>query len=251
VAALAVALVAARLARRPPSPDRSYGLIRAEVLAAFANGLFLALVCVLIFKEAIVRLAGSAPAVAGGPVLAVGLLGLAINLGSAWYLARGDRDNLNVRAALAHMLADALGSVGAALAAVFLLLGYPAADAVASLAIGGIILFGTWRLLRDASQILLQFAPSGVSCRDVERAVGAVAGVGGVHDLHAWSLDQATAIASLHVVIAPGHSPAVVRREVEAVLRGFGLAHATIQCEVEGDGACVDPGCSLGPAGSR
>ncbi len=252
VVALLLALVAARMARRPPSPDRSFGMVRAEVLGAFANGLFLVFVCALIFKEAIERLMTSSPAVDAGPVLVVGILGLAINLGSVWYLARGDRDNLNIRAALVHMLADALGSVGAILAAVFLHLGYSSADPLVSLAIGGIILFGTWRLIRDAGLVLLQFSPRGVCSRDIRRSVVGLPGVRDVHDLHVWSLDQSTSVASLHVVIDPDRSPAEIQVAVaELLARDFDIQHTTVQCELESDGTCGDGGCTLCATESR
>jgi cobalt-zinc-cadmium efflux system protein len=244
VAALALAYGAARLAARAPTAARSFGLIRAEVLGAFINGLILVLICAAVFKEAGARLALGAQAhpSAGWPVLVVGAVGLAINLGSAWYLARGDRANLNVRGALIHMLADALGSLGAMVAAVFMLLGYPEADAIVSILIGGLVLWAAWGLVRDSSSVLLQFAPDKVDCEAVRKAISEVSGVRDIHELHVWSLDHKAAVASVHIVTAPGSELAPLRVEVDSVLRGrFGIIHTTIQQEHPSD-----PPCSAG-----
>ena len=250
VAALALAYGATRLARRAPTATRSFGLVRAEVLGAFVNGLVLLLICGLVVKEAVARLlAGSeAQEISGWPVLVVGAIGLAINLGSAWYLARGDRDNLNVRGALMHMLADALGSAGAMVAAVFMLLGFPHADAIVSMLIGGLVLWGAWGLVRDASRVLLQFAPRRVDCGAARDAIMAMSAVREVHELHVWSLDHSATVASVHIVAEPGTSPAKLREEVELLLRErFAIHHTTIQQEspAEPPCSCHGLGCSF------
>jgi len=246
VGALALALAAAQLARRAATPDRSFGLRRAEILGAFVNALFLLVTCVLIFREATVRLMAGPEAIAGWPVLATGVIGLAINLASAWYLSRAGRDNLNVRAALAHMLADALGSVGAIVAAIFMLNGFAQADAAVSIAVGALILVGAWRVLRPAARVLLQFAPEHLSCVEVRAAIAATSGVCGVHDLHVWTVDSREAVASVHVVAAPGASPPEVRRRVSDLLgQEFGIRHSTVQTECEEEGECAREGCPL------
>jgi len=251
VGALALALAAAQLARRAATPDRSFGLRRAEVLGAFVNALFLLVASVFIFREAVERLMAEPSSIAGWPVLAVGVTGLAINLGSAWYLARADRDNLNIRAALAHMLADALGSVGAIVAAVLILFGFDRADALISIAVGGLILYGAWRLIGQASRVLLQFAPAGLRCNEVRSAIASVPGVDGVHDLHIWSLDHRQAVASVHVVAAPDASPGLGKRVSTLLADRFGIEHTTVQTESEGEGVCADCDCALaGGAGA-
>lgn len=244
VAAIALALGAAQLARRGATPQRSYGLLRAETLGAFCNGLALIVACAVIFWHAVGRLAGGSPHIDAWPVLLIGVAGLLVNLGSAWFLYRSDRENLNIRGALLHMLADALGSAGAIVAAGLLALGIYAADAVVSMLIGVLVLWATWDLLRDSARVLLQFAPPGV---DVEAIRGALLGVEGtvdVHDLHVWSLDGQHAILSAHVVGAEGTSVEHLRERAEQVLEAdFQIRHSTIQTEVAG--GCTDHECPL------
>ncbi len=232
VAALALALGVIYLARRAPSPRASFGLLRAEVLGAFANGITLAIVCFSIFREAIERMFGDPVEVAAAPVMIVGAVGLAINLGSAWHLYRADSDGLNIRGALAHMVADALGSVAAMIAAVGIWLGFPLADPIASLVIGALILWGTLRLLRDASRVLLDFAPSGVDADAVLRELQATEGVSEVHEMHLWSIDGRSPVLSAHLVHTASAQPVELRQRVEAMLEGrFGIRHTTIQTE--------------------
>lgn len=232
VGALVLALAAAQLARRGASAQMTFGLARAEILGAFLNGLVLLGACGAIVYEATHRLSHGAPDVPGVPVLVVGGLGLLINLGSVAALARSDRSNLNVRAALAHMLADALGSVGAMIAAVLLILGLPAADAAISLGVAALVAWGSARLLYDATRVLLQLPPPGLDVAGLRDALAASPGIVGVHDLHAWSLDGHHAIVSAHLVVAVGADAAVVCDEAQALLRErFGIEHVTLQPE--------------------
>ncbi len=244
VAALALALGAAHLATRAASPSRTWGYLRAETLGAFVNGIALVVACGFIFWEAIERLIAGAPHVAAGPVLVVGVIGLVINLGSAWWLWRADRENLNVRGALIHMLADALGSVGAIGSALFLMAGVRAADPVLSLLIGGLVLWSTWGLLRDSGRVLLQFAPAGLSADEVGAALMEVEGMRSVHDVHLWTLDGQHPILSAHLVGARGEHPAPLRQRATARLRErFGIDHTTLQVEV--DDPCGAHDCPL------
>ena len=230
VGALALALGAATLARAAASPSRSYGWWRAETLGAFVNGLLLVGVCLWIFWEAGQRLLLGAPEVTAWPVAVVGAIGLAINLGSAAYLYSADQHNLNVRGALIHMLADALGSVGAVVSAVFLAFGVGAADAVISLLIGGLVLWGTWGLLRDSTRILLQFSPT--SAEEVRDALVGLDGLEEVHDLHLWSLDGQRAVLSAHLVASGAVTTAELRVQAESLLRErFSIHHTTLQME--------------------
>jgi cobalt-zinc-cadmium efflux system protein len=244
VGAVTLALGAAHLARRPATPERSYGFARAEILGAFVNALALLAACALIFKTAIERLLVGAPPVEAQPVLLVGVAGLVVNLGSAWVLYRAEDGNLNVRGALIHMLADALGSVGAIVAAVLLSRGIYAADAVVSVVIGLLVLWTTWGLLRDSTRILLQFAPTGIEVKDVREALASMHGIADVHDLHVWTLDGLNVILTTHLVTKEGASPDAVRTHAERMLRErFGIDHTTIQSEAIG--SCTHPGCPL------
>lgn len=247
VGALALALGASVLASRPTLPSRTFGLRRAEVVGGFVNSLSLLLACAYITWEAIGRLRGGPPEIAGLPVLIVGAIGLAINLGSAWMLARADRGNLNIRAALAHMLADALGSLGAMVAAVLLMYGYNGADPIVSLFIAGLVLWGTWGLLRDTAAILLQFPPRGLRVEPLRLQLAALDGVESVHDLHVWTLDGRSAILSVHLVSAPGLDPHELRRSALQLLADeHGVKHATVQIESASGPPCELERCSTG-----
>jgi cobalt-zinc-cadmium efflux system protein len=232
VAALGLALGANSLANRLTHSERTFGLVRAEALGAFVNALALVVTCGFIFREAIERLVHGAPGIDGLPVLIAGALGLLINLGSAWILARADQDNLNVRGALLHMLSDALGSVGAIVAAILLMMGMPAADAGISLLIGLLVLVGTWGLLRDSAAVLLEFSPKGLSVKQVQKELSSLGDVASVHDLHIWSLDGKTPILSAHLVRHTGLPAGNLLQEAEALLaRRFGVTHSTLQIE--------------------
>jgi len=232
VGALVLALAAAQLARKGANMAMTFGLARAEVLGAFLNGLGLLAACGWIAWEAIGRLGAGAPEVAGVPVLVVGIIGLAINLGSAWALYRAGSDNLNVRAALAHMLADAVGSVGAIAAALLMLVGVPAADAVVSLGVGVLVAWGSWSLLRDAGRVLLQLPPRALDVQAVCLGLCALPGVVAVHDVHVWSLDGKHAILSGHVVVDESADAQDVSIAGHALLADrFHLQHATLQVE--------------------
>ena len=189
VSALSVALLATRLAGRGATAARTFGLRRAEPVGAFVNALALILACLFIFSEAIERLIAGSPAVPGMPVFVIGGIGLAINLGSAWALARGDTGNLNIRGALLHMLADALGSAGAMIAALLIMAGYGWADAAVSLLIGALVLYSAVGLLRDSGRVLLEMTPLGIDVDAVTEGLLELTGVADAHDLHIWSLD--------------------------------------------------------------
>lgn len=242
VGAIALALGVAHLARRSATPNRSYGFARAEVLGAFVNGLALLVAVGFIFFTAVERLVGEPPHVAALPVLVVGLVGLVINLGSAWFLYRAGKGNLNVRGALLHMLADALGSVGAIVAAALLARGIYDADAAISVVIGVLVLWTTAGLLRDSGRILLQFSPPDLPAGQVRSALLTVDGVLDVHDLHIWTLDGEHAVLTAHLVMADGALPETVRRAAQTLLFDrFQIAHSTLQAEpVQG---CGSPCC--------
>ena len=249
VAALALAYVASRLASRPPAGRHTFGWARAEVLGAFANAVILLVACLIIFKEAISRLVQGAPNVPGLPVFVVASIGLCINLGSAYMLfrAEGAKGNLNVRGALVHMLADALGSVGAMVSALLMMFaGWAAADAVASLVIGVLVLYGAWGILRDSAHVLLEGAPESQRPEDIHATLLALEGVSGVHDLHVWSLGGAHALVTAHLIVSHGHTTGDVLRRAERHLHEVvGIRHTTLQLECEGEVHCADEVCPL------
>jgi cobalt-zinc-cadmium efflux system protein len=241
VGALALAWGAARLATTVARRHLTFGFRRAEVVGAFVNSLTLIAACGWITFEAVGRLVAGPPDVAGGAVLVVATLGLLVNLGSAWFLHRSDPHNLGVRGALVHMLADALGSVGAMAAAVFLLYDVPIADPIVSLGIAGLILAGTWGLLRDSGRVLLQFPPPGSDVEAVERALAEVPGLVGVHHLHLWTLDGRSGILTAHLVLEDPDRWQEVQAAARRVLADdLGIPHVTLQMEPGG-------GCPEGP----
>jgi cobalt-zinc-cadmium efflux system protein len=231
--ALALALFGAWLAMRPPDHRRSFGYGRAEILAALGNGLLLGGLSVGIVLEAVDRLQ-SPGQVQAGPMLAIAVVGLTANLASAWILAHSDRENLNVRAALAHVLGDALGSVSAIIAAgSILLFDVRSADAIAALVIASLLVLAALRLVRDSVEILLEGAPRNL---DLERIAGemcAVQGVLSVHDLHIWTVSSGFLAMSAHVDLARGANSDLIVRELHRLLHHrYRIGHTTIQTEV-------------------
>lgn len=246
VSALALALGAAHLARRPPSAFATFGLGRVEVLGGFINALLLLPAIAYIYWEAFERLQSPAGEIQGIPVLIAGVIGLIINLGSAYFLMKGDTQNLNIRGALIHMLADALGSVGAIIASVGLIYGLAILDPIISLVIGAIVLVGTYGLLRDTTRVLLQLSPSGMANDAVQGVIQGIPGVQGIHDLHIWSLDGQKNLMSAHVVAQGGQDLHALRKQVKkAVQSRFGIDHTTIQMEGLDDRRCGQCPCPL------
>jgi cobalt-zinc-cadmium efflux system protein len=231
-ASLALALLALWIARKPPTPERSFGYRRAEILAALANGVALVAIAIWIFVEAARRLLDP-PDVLGGWMLAVATVGLAGNAVAAVVLARTSGSNLNLRAALRHVLADLLGSAGAIAAAVVVLLtGWLYADPMVGMLIGALILVSSWSILRDSVNILLESTPSDVDAREVGSALSSAPGVVEVHDLHIWTITSGFPALSAHVLVGRAEDCHLRRRELEALLaERFGIAHTTLQVE--------------------
>lgn len=242
-AALGLALVAAWLAGRPATPERSFGYRRAEILAALANGVALAVIAVWVFIEAVRRL-DSPQEILGGWMLVVALLGLVVNAVAAWILSRAG-DNLNVRAALRHVFADLAGSVGVAVAAVIVLTtGWERADPIAGMAIGVLILGSSWSIVRDSVSILLEATPAGIDADEVGKRMAGVEGIVEVHDLHIWTITSGFPTLSAHVLVRRGDDCHLRRRELEQLLaREFGLEHTTLQVEHVGErsGLRIEP----------
>ncbi|HJN76566.1 MAG TPA: cation diffusion facilitator family transporter [Myxococcota bacterium] len=230
VAALGLALAAAIVAKKAGGLAQTYGLRRVEVLGAFVNGLLLLAAAGWIVLEAIERLVTGIPEVAGLPILVVGVAGLVVNLGSAAVLMK--REGLNVRAAMLHMLTDALGSIGAIVAALAVLRGYQFADAAVSLLIAVLVVAATWRLLADSTRILLQFAPAGTDVDAIRADLEDLPGVAGLHDFHVWTLDGTEPIVSVHVVVEPGTHPYELHAAaLDLLAQDHSICQATVQVE--------------------
>src|SRR5215210_9268980 len=212
---LGVALFAALLVSGPATPEKSFGYRRAEILAALANGMTLVAISVWIFIEAYTRLREPAE-VLGGPMLVVATLGLLVNAAGAAILYRSGSESLNVEGALRHILADALGSVGAmAAAATIILTGWRYADPLISVAIGLLILGSSWKLLRDSTNILLEATPRGLNAGEVGQKMAAADGVVEVHDLHIWTITSGFPALSAHVLVGGHEDCHARRRELE------------------------------------
>ena len=233
---LALALGAVLLARRPATPERTYGFKRAEVLAALVNGLALVALAIWILYAAVRRL-GDPPDVLGGWMLVVGLVGIAVNLAAGAILFRARTGSLNVDAAFRHVLADLLGSVGVVVAAlVILATGWLEADPVVSILIALFVLASSWSILRDSTTILLEAAPKGIDTSAVGERLARAPGVVEVHDLHIWTITSGFPALSAHVLVGRGEDCHGRRRELESLLRTeFGIDHTTLQVDHAAD----------------
>ncbi|MGH7391236.1 MAG: cation diffusion facilitator family transporter [Candidatus Rokuibacteriota bacterium] len=232
VAGLGLALFAVWIASRPPTPAKTFGYYRVEILASVVNALVLLVVAGWILVEAYARLFAPPPVLAG-PMVVIAAMGLAVNLGGAWLLHRGAGESLNVRAAYLEVLADALASVGVLFAAATIAVtGWNVIDPLTSAAIAVFIVPRTWRLLTQAVNVLLEGTPAHLELGEIEAAMTAVPGVRYVHDLHVWTLTSGREAMSAHVVVDdPGDSERLLEA-LHAVLHArFGIDHTTIQID--------------------
>jgi cobalt-zinc-cadmium efflux system protein len=238
--ALTLALVALWLAGRPSTPQRSFGYQRAEILAALANGVILVALAIWIFIEAWGRLTDP-PEVLAGWVALVAVVGLAVNGVAAAILARAGHDTLNMRAALRHVVADALGSGGVLAAAIVILVtGWRYADPLAGALIGVLVLASSWSVLRDSVQILLEGAPPGLDALELGRRLAEAQGVVEVHDLHVWTITSGFPALAAHVLVERGDDCHARRRELEELLlREYGIEHTTLQVDHAGPPSLV------------
>jgi len=232
VAALGLSLFAIWIAERPPTPKRTYGYYRAEILAALVNGATLIAVSMYIFVEAYHRL-WKPPKVQGGLMLGIASGGLAVNLLGLWILSGGRGESLNVRGAWLHILTDALGSIGAILAAALIwAFGWYWADPGASVLIGLLVVYSSGRLLAEAVSILMESVPRGIDVDEIHSVMRAVPGVLAVHDLHVWSITTGMVSLSAHVVAEDSQQQwALLNRLRTAIHDRFGIDHVTIQIE--------------------
>ena len=230
--AIALSLLAMRLAERPPEGGLTYGLKRMEILSALVNGVALFAVAVLVVYEAARRLV-SPPAADGRWMVGVALVGVAVNVAATWQLARAERQSLNIRGSLQHVLTDLYAFAATAVAGlVILLTGFARADAVASLLVAGLMLRAGYGLIRDAARILLEAAPEGMPAEEVGAALASHPQVVDVHDFHVWEITSDLPALSAHVLVRPGEDCHAIRRELEDVLRErFHIDHTTLQVD--------------------
>jgi cobalt-zinc-cadmium efflux system protein len=229
--ALGLALVAARWAARPRTERSTFGFRRAEVLAAFVNGIALALTAVLVVREAVERWVAPQP-IDARLMLTIAIGGLLVNVVVAAILLRSQRESLNVRAAFMHVVTDAIGSVGAIVAAIAVRFGVERADPVLSVGIAVLVAHSGWRVLKETTAILLEGAPRHLDVAKIERAIRACSGVADLHDLHVWRISDRFDALTVHVTLARGaHGVDVCRAVSEKLRQEFGLEHVTVQPE--------------------
>lgn len=236
VAALTLTLMAIWFASRPATRAKTYGYHRLEILAAFINGVVLVLLSLWVIYEAYERWK-SPPEIMGLVLTIVALGGLVINLAAAWLL-RGDHSHdLNMRGAWLHVIGDALGSVSAILAGILILVfGWMWIDAVVSVLISLIIIFGAWRLICESVNVLLEGTPSHINLTAVEQAIRKTDYVQDVHDLHVWTITSGIEALSVHVVHQKTISqPQLLKKVKDKIQDDFGIEHLTIQMETLAD----------------
>lgn len=231
VGALSFSLFVAWLARQPATPRRTYGYLRFEILAALLNGGMLLAVSAWIIWEAIERLAHP-PAVATGMMLVVAAGGLVVNAVAARILHGSADHSLNMRGAYLHVLSDLLGSAAAVIAALLMRYrGWAIADPIASILMTALIVRGSWNLVRESVDILLESTPGHIDVVQVRAALEAVEDVDSVHDLHVWTLTSGVVAMSAHAMVAePARHQRVLERMTAEAAR-FGIHHTTIQLE--------------------
>jgi len=231
-AGLALALIAIRFAERPATPQKTYGYVRMEVLAALINAVVLLMLTIFILYEAIDRFLNPPPVMAG-PMLAVAVVGLAVNFTSMMLLAAGSKESLNVKGAYFEVMSDMLGSVGVIVAAlVVMFTGWRLADPIVGAGIGLFIVPRTWALLKQAVHILMEGTPPEIDLGLLERALKDIPGVISVHDLHVWTITSGLDAMSCHLVIADmARARETLVAANDAMKSGFNLTHTTIQVE--------------------
>ncbi|MDX6384335.1 MAG: cobalt-zinc-cadmium efflux system protein [Blastocatellia bacterium] len=232
VAALILALTAVWFGARPATPHKTFGYYRLEILAALINGVGLVLISLFIFYEAYQRWFAQ-PIIRSKPMTLVAVGGLVVNVICAFLLHRDRDQDLNVRGAWLHVIGDALGSTGAIIAGVLIMLfGWIAADSLISVFIGLLIIWSSWHLIRDATNVLLEGTPAHINLAAVEAAILETEGVSNVHDLHVWTITSGREALSAHVIHAYSISQPTLLKDLRSkLLERFGVDHLTIQME--------------------
>lgn len=234
LAALSLSLFALKISTRPATNAKTFGYVRAEILAALANGVILVLVGFFIAYEACGRLL-QPPPIKSALMLAVSCVGLGTNLVAARLLSYSDLENLNLRGAFLHVLGDIMGSVGAIIAGTAMVAWHwYLADPIVSVVVSGLILYSSWRLLRDSVDVLLEGTPRHLNIAAILADLGSVGGVLSVHELHVWSITSGMPALSCHVVLRADVDASAVLRQLSQMMRErFHIEHTTIQIEKE------------------
>lgn len=230
--ALGLGIVSIRLAAHPPAGGFTYGLKRAEILSGLANGVTLIVLAGLVITNAVFRLTNP-PSVAGGPIVIVAAIGIAVNLIATWQLNKANRENLNIQGSFLHIITDLYAFIGTAAAGgIILLTGFRQADAIASLFVAVLMLWSAQRLVRRATRALLEAAPAGVHPDAVGASLAAHSHVASVHDLHIWEITSGFPALSAHILVHPGDDCHAIREDLEAMLRErFDIEHTTLQVD--------------------
>jgi cobalt-zinc-cadmium efflux system protein len=239
--AIALSLVALRLAARPAAGAMTFGFRRVEILSAQANGVTLVILAAFISYEAVRRLFDP-PHVRAGLILGVALLGVVVNLAAVWMLARANRRSLNVEGSFQHLLTDVYGFIGTAVAAgVILVTGFQRADPIVSLLVAALMLRAGVSLVKASARVFLEAAPEGLDPQAIGAALVSQPGVAEVHDLHVWEVTSGFPALSAHVLVGAENDCHLVRRALEAMLRErFALDHTTLQVDHEPTGELLE-----------
>ena len=231
VAAVGLALFVAWFSKQPTTPEKTYGFLRWEILAAFINGSTLLLISAWILFEAVTRLRVPQP-VEGGLMLAVASAGLIVNIVAARILAASSSGSLNMRGAYLHVLGDVLATLGTIIAAILIrFTGWLMADPIASILTTVLIMSGAWRLVRESIDILLESTPAHIPLPAVRGQLEAIPGIESVHDLHIWSVTPAVVAMSAHCIVREPDKHQHVLEHIHDAMRLFGIQHVTIQLE--------------------
>ncbi len=227
-----LAIIAIRLAARPPGGDYTYGLKRVEILSAQANGLTLLLLAAWLGYEAIRRLVDPPP-VAGGLVVVTALVGVVVNIAATWCLSKANRSSLNVEGAFQHLLTDLYGFIATAVAgAIVLSTGFARADAIAALVVVALMVRAGVGLVHQSGRIFLEAAPAGIDTRALGGRLAAHPDVVEIHDLHVWQITSGQPALSAHVLVAPGRDCHAVRTNLQTLLaHDYAITHVTLQLD--------------------
>ncbi|GAA2416785.1 cation diffusion facilitator family transporter [Actinomadura vinacea] len=241
--AIALALIAMRIAARPPRGGYTYGLRRAEILSAQLNGLTLILLAAYFVYEGVQRLLHP-PEVAGQLVFFTSLAGIAVNVAATWLIGRADRRSLNVEGAFQHILNDLYAFISTAIAGLVVwTTGFARADAIASLLVAALMVKAGYGLLRDAGRVLMEAAPAGLDPGELGTRLAERPCVEEVHDLHVWEVSSGYPALSAHVLVEPAGDCHAVRRDLQELLRSrYGITHTTLEVDhIDEDFHCEDP----------
>ncbi len=234
LAALGLSLFALNISTRPATHEKTYGYLRAEILAALANGVFLILIGLYVFYEAYRRFLAP-PEVKSVPMLVIASAGLVANLITARLLFRSRKENLNLRGAFLHVLGDTLGSLGAVAAGIMMAIWqWYLADPIVSVVVGGLILFSAWSLVKESVDVLLESTPRHLDVSQILGDLGSMKGVVSVHDLHVWSIASGTTAMSCHIVLkSPEDAERSLAESSRLMREKYKIEHTTIQIEFD------------------